>query len=172
MRVKAYIGLGSNLGPREDYLQRALDALRRHPSLEVTRVSPVLEPDPVGGPPDQGRYLNALAEVETALPPDDLLRLLLDVERSLGRERGERFGPRTIDLDILLYANVVREGTRLVEHRFRPRVVITHGDRPTHRAEQTRPVRALNIAERSERALGHLNGFPKPSSPRQLQHHR
>src|SRR5262245_36462991 len=77
MGVKAYVGLGSNLGPREEYLQRALDALPHGTSLTVTRVSSILETDPVGGPPDQGRFLNAVAEIETCLGPDELLRVLL-----------------------------------------------------------------------------------------------
>jgi 2-amino-4-hydroxy-6-hydroxymethyldihydropteridine diphosphokinase len=105
--VTAHVALGSNLGDRRDALERALQALRELPGVAVGRVSSFHETDPVGGPPGQGRYLNAAAEVQTTLPPQDLLRALLDVERRLGRVRGERWGPRVIDLDLLLYAEVV-----------------------------------------------------------------
>src|SRR5262245_18822252 len=100
MGVKAYIALGGNLGDWPAYLRQAHQALREHPDVTVHKVSSFHETQPVGGPPGQGPFLNAAAEVETTLSPDALLRLLLDVERRLGRERGERNGPRTIDLDL------------------------------------------------------------------------
>jgi 2-amino-4-hydroxy-6-hydroxymethyldihydropteridine diphosphokinase len=103
----ACFALGSNLGDRRDNLDRALRLLRQRPDVAVERVSSYHETEPVGGPAGQGRYLNAAAVVRTDLPPLDLLRLLLDVEQQLGRVRGERFGPRTIDLDLLLYDDVV-----------------------------------------------------------------
>jgi 2-amino-4-hydroxy-6-hydroxymethyldihydropteridine diphosphokinase len=111
--MKAYIALGSNLGDRPALLNEALDALRRNPAVEVLRVSSFIETEPVGGPPGQGPFLNAAAELHTSLSADDLLRLLLDVEASLGRLRNERWGPRTIDLDLLLYDNQTREGRDL-----------------------------------------------------------
>lgn len=113
----AYIGLGSNLGDREEYLRRALAALAAEPELEVAAVSRVRETDPVGFL-DQPRFLNAVAAVETGLPPCALLDRLLAVERELGRTRGgPRFGPRTIDLDLLLYgAEVVQEPGLTVPH--------------------------------------------------------
>jgi 3-oxoacyl-[acyl-carrier protein] reductase len=107
MTVTAYIALGSNLGDRRDSLERALQALREQPGLAVGRVSSFHDTEPVGGPPGQGRYLNAAAEVQTTLPPQDLLRVLLDVEQRLGRVRTQRWGPRPIDLDLLLYGDVV-----------------------------------------------------------------
>ena len=107
MTVTAYVALGSNLGDRRDTLERALQALREQPGLAVGRVSSFHDTEPVGGAPGQGRYLNAAAEVQTTLPPQDLLRILLDVEQRLGRVRGERWGPRVIDLDLLLHAEVV-----------------------------------------------------------------
>lgn len=107
MTVTAYVALGSNLGDRRDYLERALQALRDHPGVAVTRISSFRETEPVGGPAGQGPYLNAVAEIQTDLPPLDLLRLLHDVEQRLGRVRTERWGPRTLDLDLLLYADVV-----------------------------------------------------------------
>jgi 2-amino-4-hydroxy-6-hydroxymethyldihydropteridine diphosphokinase len=107
MSITAYIALGSNLGDRRDFLERALHALREHPGVFVGRVSSFRETKPVGGPRGQGAYLNAAAELQTDLAPLELLRLLLEVERRLGRVRGERWGPRTIDLDLLLYGDLV-----------------------------------------------------------------
>jgi 2-amino-4-hydroxy-6-hydroxymethyldihydropteridine diphosphokinase len=106
-KVTAYIGLGSNLGDRHDHLERALHALRENPRLEVTQVSSFYETAPVGGPAGQGDYLNAAAELKTDLSAKDLLEVMLAVERRLGRLRGERHGPRTIDLDLLLYGDLV-----------------------------------------------------------------
>jgi 2-amino-4-hydroxy-6-hydroxymethyldihydropteridine diphosphokinase len=103
VRATAYIG--SNLGERERYLRRALAALAREPQIEVEAVSEVRETDPVGLV-DQPRFLNAAARLATTLPPRALLERLLAVERTLGRRRtGPRFGPRTIDLDLLLYGH-------------------------------------------------------------------
>jgi 2-amino-4-hydroxy-6-hydroxymethyldihydropteridine diphosphokinase len=105
----ALIALGSNLGDRRDNLRRALDALRAQPGIIVERVSSLYETAPVGGPPGQGLYLNAAAALRTESSPDDLLRLLFDIETSLGRVRAERDGPRTIDLDLLFYDDVIRD---------------------------------------------------------------
>jgi len=109
-----YIGLGSNLGDRRRNLEAALDALRAHPQIAVTAVGAFLETDPVGGPPGQGRFLNAAAKIETDLSPEALLEELKRVERALGRTPGPRWGPREIDLDILLYGDTVLETADLV----------------------------------------------------------
>ena len=98
----AFLGLGSNIEDRLEYLQSAVDALDAHPKLRVDAVSSVYETDPVGGP-EQGPYLNMAVRAATLLSPRRLLKLALDVESALGRERGQRWGPRTIDVDILLY---------------------------------------------------------------------
>jgi 3-oxoacyl-[acyl-carrier protein] reductase len=113
MAATAYIAFGSNLGDRLAHLDRAATELRRRPGVAVTRVSSVYETAPVGGPAGQGPYLNAVAELHTSLAPVALLQLLLDVESSLGRVRTERDGPRTIDLDLLLYDAVVRDEPEL-----------------------------------------------------------
>ena len=113
MAATAYIGLGGNLGDRRAFLNRALEALRGRPGVEVTRVSSVYETAPVGGPPGQGPYLNAVAELRAELDPDALLGVLLEIESTLGRVRTERDGPRTLDLDLLLYGDVVRDDARL-----------------------------------------------------------
>jgi 2-amino-4-hydroxy-6-hydroxymethyldihydropteridine diphosphokinase len=107
MSARAYLALGSNLGDRQGYLDRALQALQEHPNINVTRTSTYYETEPVGGPPGQGPYLNAAAEVETDLEPQALLQALLEIEQQLGRVRRERHGPRTIDLDLLLYGDRV-----------------------------------------------------------------
>lgn len=99
---RAYVGLGANLGDRAATLERALDLLAERPGIEVVAVSSFRETDPVGLL-DQPRFLNAAAAIETSLQPQDLLATLLDVERELGRTRdGPRYGPRTVDLDLLL----------------------------------------------------------------------
>jgi 2-amino-4-hydroxy-6-hydroxymethyldihydropteridine diphosphokinase len=98
MAVFAYIGLGSNLGDRRAMIAGAVERLRPR------RMSAVVETEPVGNT-DQPRFLNAVAEIETDLPPADLLNRLLDVERGLGRVRVDRWGPRAIDLDLLLYGD-------------------------------------------------------------------
>jgi 2-amino-4-hydroxy-6-hydroxymethyldihydropteridine diphosphokinase len=110
--TRAFVGLGSNLGDREDYLRRALDR------LGAARVSSIRETEPVGVT-DQPNFLNAVAEVETDLTARELLQLLLEIERELGRDRsrGQRWGPRTIDLDLLLYGDdVIAEPGLTVPH--------------------------------------------------------
>lgn len=99
----AYIALGSNLGNRRLSVTQAVAALRADPGVGEVTLSSLRTTDPVGGPAGQGPYLNAAARVETVLGPESLLGLLLEIERSLGRVRRERWGPRTIDLDLLLY---------------------------------------------------------------------
>lgn len=101
------MGLGSNLGDREAMLRRALELLDAEDEIEVVAVSAIRETDPVEIE-DQPRFLNAAVAVETELGPRELLERLLSVERTLGRTReGERYGPRTIDLDLLLYGDEV-----------------------------------------------------------------
>lgn len=96
----AVLALGSNLGDRLTALQDALDALRAAPGVAVSGVSPVYETDAVGGP-DQPRYLNAVLVVRTSLDPHALLAQAHSVERQLGRSRDVRWGPRTIDVDLI-----------------------------------------------------------------------
>jgi 2-amino-4-hydroxy-6-hydroxymethyldihydropteridine diphosphokinase len=104
--VKAYIGLGANLGDREATIRRAIELLERD-GIEVIAVSELRETEPVGYV-DQPRFVNAAVAVETELAPRELLDRLLAVERELGRTReGPRFGPRTIDLDLLVYGDEI-----------------------------------------------------------------
>jgi 2-amino-4-hydroxy-6-hydroxymethyldihydropteridine diphosphokinase len=101
----AYIGFGSNLGDRRALIESAVERLRAAPLVWEVHLSSLHESDPVGGPPGQGRYLNAAARVETGLQAHGLLSLLMAIERDMGRERHEPCGPRTIDLDLLLFDN-------------------------------------------------------------------
>ena len=103
---RAYVGLGANLGDRADTLARALVLLEKQPCIELVAVSSFRETEPVGYL-DQPRFLNAAAAVETSLEPHELLAALLEIERELGRTReGPRYGPRTVDLDLLLVEGV------------------------------------------------------------------
>lgn len=101
-RHRAYLALGSNLGDRAAYLQHALDELAARDDVDVVAVSRVYETDPVGGP-EQGAYLNAVVAITTTLAPNDLLRAAQAVEASAERVREVRWGPRTLDVDVLLY---------------------------------------------------------------------
>ena len=120
-----YLGLGANLGKRRETLEAALAQLAAHPAIRVRTVSTLLETEPVGGPAGQPDYLNGAAEIETDLAPAALLAELKRIERDLGRRQGPRWGPREIDLDILLYGRLVLDGpdltiphARLRERRF------------------------------------------------------
>ena len=102
--MRAYVGLGSNLGDRQATIRRAVELLGARPGIEVIAVSTLRETDPVGYE-DQPRFLNGAAALEVDLTARGLLDELLAVERDLGRDRSQetRWGPRTIDLDLLLY---------------------------------------------------------------------
>lgn len=101
-----YIGLGSNLGDREDFIRKALEILRESEDIEVTRVSDIIETTPLGDSNQPG-YLNAVAEIKTTLIAEALHKKLAEIETSLGRKRAERWSLRTIDLDILLFGQDV-----------------------------------------------------------------
>jgi len=110
--TRAYVGLGANLGDREATIRKAAEL------IGAVRLSTIRETEPWGWA-DQPAFLNAVAEIDTELSPRELLDRLLDIERQLGRERGEgpRYGPRVIDLDLLLYGNrVIDEPGLTVPH--------------------------------------------------------
>jgi 2-amino-4-hydroxy-6-hydroxymethyldihydropteridine diphosphokinase len=124
--TRAYVGLGANLGDREATLRRAIELLASTQGIEVAAVSSLRETDPVGYA-DQPRFLNGAAALDTELAPGALLDRLLVVERELGRVRGRgpRYGPRALDLDLLLYGDEVVDEPgltvphpRLAERRF------------------------------------------------------
>jgi len=105
--ARAYVGLGSNLGDREATLNHAIELLGECEGIELAAVSSFRDTDPVGYL-DQPRFLNGAVAIETALAPAELLATLLEVERGLGRTReGPRYGPRTVDLDLLLIDGVM-----------------------------------------------------------------
>ena len=112
MPVTAYIALGANLGDRDANIRSALDLLERTPGVNVTKVSTLIETPAVGGPADSPPFLNAAAEIVTSLGPKPLLDALLKIEQERGRVRREKWGPRLIDLDLLLYddAAIEQEG--------------------------------------------------------------
>jgi 2-amino-4-hydroxy-6-hydroxymethyldihydropteridine diphosphokinase len=109
----AYVALGSNLGDRGAHLQRAVDGLSRARGVRVLAVSRVYETAPVGGPA-QDDYLNAVIALDTELDAHALLALGQQLEREAARVRAERWGPRTLDVDILLYDDVRVETPDLV----------------------------------------------------------
>jgi 2-amino-4-hydroxy-6-hydroxymethyldihydropteridine diphosphokinase len=119
---RAYVGLGANIGEREETLRRAVALLAAADRVDVVQVSELRETDPVGMV-DQPRFLNGAVALETTLEPQELLETLLRIERELGRVRGERWGPRAIDLDLLLYSDDVvdQPGLRIPHPRLHER---------------------------------------------------
>ncbi len=110
----AYLGLGSNLGDRLALLREARRALGLTQGLRVSASSPLYETEPVGGPPGQGLYLNAVLEVEADLPPRRLLETALALETRLGRRRETPGGARTLDIDLLLFGDDILEEPGLI----------------------------------------------------------
>ncbi|WP_269448753.1 2-amino-4-hydroxy-6-hydroxymethyldihydropteridine diphosphokinase [Metabacillus kandeliae] len=109
----AYVGLGSNMGDREEYLNRAIHFLGTHPAISVENISSLYETDPVGFK-DQGPFLNMAAQLSTTLKAEELLEACREIEQKLGRKRDIRWGPRTLDLDILLYNHENIETEQLI----------------------------------------------------------
>ena len=110
--VRAVLSLGSNLGDRLAALQGAVDALEEHDSVRIIAVSRVYETRPVGGPP-QDPYLNAVVLIETTLRPGAVLELAQQIEEAYGRVRLERWGPRTLDVDVIVVDDIVSADPRL-----------------------------------------------------------
>ena len=106
--VTAFIGIGSNLGDRLSNINKAIAYLESCQQVQLKKISKFIETLPSGGPP-QPRYINGVLKIKTSLSASLLLKLLQSIEKRLGRERRVRFGPRTIDLDILLYGDCVIE---------------------------------------------------------------
>ena len=118
----AYVGLGANLGSREETLRRAIAILGEADGVDVLAVSQLRETEPIGVV-DQPRFLNGAVAVETTRTSRELLELLLGIERTLGRVREGRWGPRTVDLDLLVYGDEVVDepGLRVPHPRLHER---------------------------------------------------
>jgi 2-amino-4-hydroxy-6-hydroxymethyldihydropteridine diphosphokinase len=115
--VIAYVAVGANLGDRRENIRAAVDALRATQGVRILRSSSLIENPAVGGPADSPPFLNAVAEIQTSLPPRQLLERLLEIERTLGRARREKWGPRVIDLDLILFGDqIVAEPELQVPH--------------------------------------------------------
>ncbi|MFE8704062.1 2-amino-4-hydroxy-6-hydroxymethyldihydropteridine diphosphokinase [Cytobacillus sp. FJAT-54145] len=126
MNNQAYIALGSNIGNRSEHLKNAIDQLRSHLRINLLNVSSIYETDPVGFV-DQDQFLNMVVLVETELKPFELLDFCLSVESELGRKREIKWGPRIIDLDILLYnqENIETEKLIIPHPRIQERAFVT-----------------------------------------------
>jgi 2-amino-4-hydroxy-6-hydroxymethyldihydropteridine diphosphokinase len=112
--ITAYLALGANLGDREGNIRRALAALGDTEGVCITRTSSLLENPAVGGPDDAPAFLNAAAEIITTLGSHALLHRILQIEQQLGRVRRERWEPRPIDIDLLLYGDLIISSQELV----------------------------------------------------------
>lgn len=110
---RAYVALGSNMGDREHYICEAIDALKAHPQICVTKLSDIIETRAYGGV-EQADFLNGALELETLLAPEELLDALHAIENAADRKRTIHWGPRTLDLDILFYDQLVYESDTLV----------------------------------------------------------
>lgn len=130
-----YIGIGSNLGDRRQYIDKAIARMDDGPQVAVKRVSAIYETEPVGGIP-QGKYLNGVIEIETDLAPRQLLARLNMIEEELGRERRVKNGPRTIDLDILYYGDerIEEEGLIVPHPKIEERGFVLRGLRELGKA--------------------------------------
>lgn len=125
MKNNVYIALGSNIGDREKYLLDAIKKINRHPSIEVVNISSIYETDPIGYT-DQDLFLNMVINVNTDLTASELLFSLQDIEKQLDRKREVKWGPRTLDLDILLfnYENIEAEQLIVPHPRMHERAFV------------------------------------------------
>ncbi|EKF8620394.1 2-amino-4-hydroxy-6-hydroxymethyldihydropteridine diphosphokinase [Staphylococcus pseudintermedius] len=114
--IDVYLGLGSNMGDREAQLKAAIDLLDAHDKINVVAISPIYETKPVGYT-EQPDFLNLCLHIQTQLPAQDLLKVALETEAELHRVRKVRWGPRTMDIDILLYGDeIIEEDDLTVPH--------------------------------------------------------
>ena len=154
--VRAFLGLGSNLGDRVRYLQDAVATLR---DVGLVAVSPVYETDPVGGPADQESYLNLVVELRTDRSPHELLGVCHRLETAAARVREERWGPRTLDVDVLWIDGVTVDDPDLVvphPRMWERRFVVA----PLHDlAPDVADTAAVDAAEGQVQALGPLDSL-------------
>lgn len=160
----AFIALGSNLGDRRLAIDRAVALLAADDHITISAISPLFETAPVGGPPGQGPFLNAACEVRTTRSARGLLDRLLSIEAALGRERRVRWGPRLIDLDLLLFGDEVHDepGLRIPHPRLHERLFVLEplaaiAPRAVHPV-LGRSIAALLEAARAADRTGDLDG--------------
>lgn len=110
---RAYIGIGSNMGNRMEYIEQAIETMEGESDIRVENISNLIETKPYGGV-EQDDFLNGCVAIDTLKDPEELLDFLLDVEQQAGRERKIHWGPRTLDLDILLYDDIIMDQDNLV----------------------------------------------------------
>ena len=112
----AYVAFGSNIGEKESYIKRALEKIEKS-GMKIIKVSPIYETEPYGVL-DQDSFLNGVVKIETNLTPENLIEVLLDIERQLDRVRERRWGPRTIDLDIIFYDDlIINKNNLIIPHK-------------------------------------------------------
>lgn len=113
---QVYLGLGSNIGDRKSYLLKSIEKLKNHPKIKIQKLSSIYETKPLGKT-NQRNFLNMVVEGRTSLSPQELMAYTQSVENSLGRIRKEKWGPRRIDIDILLYNNsIIKEKNLIIPH--------------------------------------------------------
>lgn len=124
-RLRVYLGIGSNLGDRKKNISSAFEALDKEKNISPVRISAIYETEPEYVK-NQPKFLNCAAEISTLLLPAGLLKLLKEIEKKLGRTKGELWGPRVIDLDILLYGSLIvdQPGLRIPHPRFEERIFV------------------------------------------------
>ncbi len=151
----AYIGLGSNMGDRQGYIDNALKALADAESVMLARVSDIIETASLGSS-QQAAYLNAVAQVETALDAENLHRILMDIEKKLSRKRTKKWSARTIDLDLLLFDDkIIKTATLTVPHpQMHLRSFVLNGLCQLN-ADLQHPVMKVSVGELASR----LNGY-------------
>ncbi|EPY2304438.1 2-amino-4-hydroxy-6-hydroxymethyldihydropteridine diphosphokinase [Clostridium sporogenes] len=112
----AYVAFGSNIGEKENYIKRALEKIEER-DIKIIKVSPIYETEPYGVL-DQDSFLNGVVRIETNLTPEDLIKELLLIEKQLDRVRERRWGPRTIDLDIIFYDDlIINKNNLIIPHK-------------------------------------------------------
>ena len=155
-RPVAYLGLGANLGDRLHAMRAAIHALGAHSAINLDLASDVAslyESDPIGGPPGQGPYLNSVVRVSTTLTPHELLDTVLSIEASLGRVRRQAWEARVIDIDLLLYDDLIvsDDGLSLPHPRLHERRFVLE-PLAEIAGEVVHPVLKLPISELARRA--------------------
>jgi 2-amino-4-hydroxy-6-hydroxymethyldihydropteridine diphosphokinase len=159
----AYIALGANLGDRDASIRAAGELLRQTPGVSSVILSSLYETEPVGGPAGQPTYLNAAARVETDLGARELMDVLLNTEAALGRQRIDKWGPRTIDLDLLLFDDAVINTPdltvphpRMHERRFVLHPLVEIAPDVVH------PVLKQSVLELLRKVSGHSSSNKRP----------